>query len=190
VISSLSDLRKAVSRRRVELAAAKQACRDESRSIKQSEKDLAVLEEAQQITQTVAQEVQTKAHSQIAGIVCESLAAIFDDPYEFRIQFERKRGQTEARLVFVREGLEVDPLSAAGGGVVDIAALALRLSCLLLARDRSRVLILDEPLRFLSTGHQDRIRSLLEQLSRDLRVQIVMVLHDEGLRIGRVIDLS
>jgi len=86
--------------------------------------------------------------------------------------------------------LEVDPLSAAGGGVVDIAALALRLSCLLLARDRSRVLILDEPLRFLSTGHQDRIRSLLEQLSRDLRVQIVMVLHDEGLRIGRVIDLS
>ncbi len=147
-------------------------------------------EEAQQILQTVAKVVQQVVHNRIAGVVSRCLESVFDEPYEFRITFDRKRGRTEAELSFVRGGLEVDPLTASGGGVVDVAAFALRLACLKLAKPPIRQLVvLDEPFRFVSVDYRPRVKEMVERLAKDMGIQFVIVTHMEDLRIGKIIEL-
>ncbi len=113
-----------------------------------------------------------------------------DEAYEFKILFERKRGRTEATLRFVRNGLEVDPLSASGGGIVDVAAFALRVACLMLHRPRlSKLVVLDEPFKFVSKEYRDNVRSMLEELAKDLGLQILLVTHIDELETGKVIEV-
>lgn len=146
--------------------------------------------DAQEILQLLAQAIQQQAHTRIAQVVSRCLAAVFDDPYEFKIVFERKRGKTEASLRFVRGDLEVDPLTSAGGGMVDVASFALRLACLILSQPKqSRVIILDEPFKFVSAEFRSDVREMLEQLSADMGVQIIMITHIEELETGKVIEL-
>ena len=147
---------------------------------------------AQQVAQAIAQTLQQRAHRQIASVVSRCLAAVFDDPYEFRIDFERKRGKTEARLVFVRDGLELGGvLDGVGGGVVDVAALGLRLACVLLARPPVRKLVvLDEPFRFVSRDHRPRVRAMVEMLAGELGMQFVVVTHDEAFQLGKVVVIE
>lgn len=148
-------------------------------------------EEAQQIVQAVAETIQEQAHDRIAGVVSRCLATVFDEPYEFRINFERLRGRTEARLVFIREGLAVDPITSSGGGVVDVAAFALRVSCLMLKRPPARrVLVLDEPFRFVSAEYRPRVAKMLEDLSHELGIQFIMVTHIDELRVGAVVEVG
>lgn len=156
-----------------------------------AEAELDAAAEAQTIVQAVAQTVQEEAHDRIAGVVTRCLTTVFEDPYEFKIKFERARGRTEAHLTFVRDGHGVNPIDASGGGVVDVAAFALRLSCLMLSRPaRRRVVVLDEPFKFVSADRRYAVRAMLEQLAGELGVQFIMVTHIEELQCGRVVDLS
>ena len=147
-------------------------------------------QQAQEIIQVLAEAVQQRVHQQISEVVSSCLNVVFDDPYEFKIVFERKRGRTEANLRFVRRNLDVDPMSASGGGAVDVAAFALRVACLILHRPRlSRIIVLDEPFKFVSAEYRPKVRAMLEQLSKKMEVQIIMVTHIEDLVIGKVIQL-
>ena len=148
-------------------------------------------DEAQQIVQAVAEMIQEEAHDRIAGVVSQCLAAVFDKPYEFQIRFERARGRTEARLVFVRGGMEINPIDASGGGVVDVAAFALRLSCLMLARPACRrVMVLDEPFRFVPEEYREHVRIMLEDLAKNMSVQFIMVTHIRELTTGHVVEVN
>lgn len=151
----------------------------------------ALLEEAQQIIRSVAQQLQTQAHQKVAQVVSSCLRAVFNDPYEFKIHFDQKRGKTEARFTLERDGFEVDPLTASGGGVVDVAAFGLRLACLMLSKPRRRrLLILDEPFRMLSANYAQNAADMLEQMSAELGVQIIMVTHQDAYRIGNVVEIG
>lgn len=164
--------------------------REERRRLIRAEDEVTDTEHAQQIVQQLAQTIQQQTHKAIADVVSRCLSTIFDDPYEFRIVFARKRGKTEARLTFERNGKTVDPLSAAGGGVVDVAAFALRLACLVLARPkRRRLIVLDEPFRFVDPDKSKRLATLLQQLAKDMQVQFILVTHKPSLRIGNVIEV-
>jgi len=151
---------------------------------------LACTQDAQEILQLIAQAVQQKAHERISKVVSSCLSTVFDDPYEFKIQFERKRGRTEASLRFLRRGLDVDPLSASGGGMIDVAAFALRVACLMLHRPRlAKVVVIDEGFKFVSSQYRENVRFMLEGLAKDLGVQIIQVTHIEELETGKVIEL-
>lgn len=187
----LKKYRSEINSQLASLALVRSQIKTERAALRKSEERTAAIEEAQELAQTVAAQIQRQVHAQIASVVSRCIETVFDEPYRFNILFERKRGRTEARLVFERDGLEVDPLSAAGGGVVNVAAFGLRLACLLLARPTlRRVLILDEPFRFVSVGLRGRVRALLEGLSEEMGVQIIMVTHDPQLQAGTVIDLG
>lgn len=147
--------------------------------------------EARTILQGIAQQVQERAHKNIATIVSQCLSAVFQDPYEFQIKFEQKRGKTEAVLTFLRDGHEINPIKSSGGGVVDLASFALRLSCVLLAKPRLRkVLILDEPFKMLSVEYIPRVRTMLDRLAEELGVQFIIVTHIEGLRGSSTLRLT
>lgn len=148
------------------------------------------VEEARVIAQTTAQRTQEEAHRHISSIVSKCLEAIFPDPYGFRILFEKKRGKTEARMVFLRDGNEVDPQEAAGGGALDVAAFALRLAALVLARPaRRRLLVLDEPFKNLSAGYRGRAADLLLCLAEEMGIQFVMVTHFSSFQVGKVVQV-
>lgn len=148
---------------------------------------------AQAVLQAVAKLVQEKAHQQITRIVTRCLAAVFDDPYTFELRFEKKRGKTDARPVFVRGGHDHPVDEAVEGGVLDVAAFGLRIAEVLMQRPPvRRLLILDEPFKFPSVkkGYRERTRDLLMTLAEELDFQFVVVTHDPLFEVGKVIDLG
>jgi DNA repair exonuclease SbcCD ATPase subunit len=186
----LQTIRSSVDRELAKHAFAMETMKWETAAIAESEARIKAITEAQQAVQEIAAEIQQQAHRRIASVVTKCLQAVFEDDYELKIHFEQKRGKTEARIVFSKGGMEVDPLTASGGGVVDVAAFALRLACLTLRRPQLRRLVIaDEPFRFLSAEYRPRVRVLLEQLAEELGMQFVIVTHFDDLRIGQVIEL-
>lgn len=148
------------------------------------------LEEALLVSQEVAQQTQEELEYQVSTLVTNALESIFPDPYKFNVSFEIKRGKTEAVLYFTRDGEEIDPLTASGGGVVDVAAFALRLSAFLISNEKPPpVIILDEPFRFVSEEYQPAVAELLEEMSEKLGIQIIMITHVSTLEIGNVIEI-
>lgn len=188
---SLTTWRKFATAQKAKRDAAKEHLKGCRADVAHWEEEYYAAEEAQQIIQAVAETIQEEAHTRIAGVVTKCLATVFDEPYEFKIRFERARGRTEAKLVFTRDGVEVDPMEASGGGAVDVAAFALRLSALLLSRPARRlVVVLDEPFKFVSVQYREGVRAMLEGLSADLGVQFIMVTHIEELHCGTVIRVG
>lgn len=172
------------------LESSRMAVRQEKEELRASRIKVRHTLQAQELIQLVAQAVQQKAHERLATVVSSCLAAVFDDPYEFKIRFERKRGRTEAVLYFSRDGLEVDPMTAAGGGMIDVAAFALRVACLILHRPKLRqVLILDEPFKFVSAEYRSNVRDMLERMAGELKIQIIMITHIGEIATGKIIHI-
>lgn len=187
----LAELIKRSHRERERYRQAKATLAAEKLALVEAESVLVDATEAQRIIQMVAKTVQQEAHHKIAGLVSRCLAAVYDEPYKFRITFEAKRGKTEALFSFEdSEGHEIDPLTASGGGMVDVAAFALRLSAVMLTKQRPRrLLILDEPFRFVSARFQPNVAILLEELARELKMRIIMVTHSPTLAVGNHIKV-
>lgn len=189
-MNNLKQIREDVTKKLGELSSLKEQLELERKEMDSTNKEIEDLLQAQSIAQSVAQTIQQKAHVQIASVVSRCLESVFDEPYLFKILFEQKRGKTEAKLVFERDGMEVDPLTASGGGVIDVASFALRLSCLMLSKPKlRRVLVMDEPFKFVSQGYRENVKSMLEELSKELKIQIIFVTHIEELVTGKVITL-
>ena len=189
---SLNSLQKQITRLAAELSHAKRAVTREKESLLAAKRRLSFALEAQTIVQSVAEDIQQRAHQRIASLVSRCLHTVFGpDSYDFVIRFVKSRGKTEARLSLVRGELEVEPTEASGGGVVDVVGLGLRIACLMLHRPaRRKLLCLDEPLRHLSANYRPAARELIEALSEELEIQFLIVTHDEEFRIGKVVELE
>lgn len=187
----LAETRRRCDRWLVELNHARRQCVQEQEALLALQEKVEHTKQAQAIIQEATAFVQQQVHHQIADVVTRCLEAVFEEPYTFNIRFESKRGRTEASLILERDGLEVDPMTAAGGGVVDVVAFALRLACLSIAHPPVRpLLVLDEPFKFVSAQYLPRVRLLLETLSKEMGVQIVMVTHLGALRTGTIVELG
>lgn len=148
-------------------------------------------EKALVIAQEVAKQTQQELEFRISDIVTASLASIFDDPYEFKVKFDIKRNKTEANLIFLLDGHEVDPLTASGGGVVEIAAFALRIACYLISHPRPMpVLILDEPFKCVSEEYRPKLAELVQTLSHKLGIQVILVTHITEYEMGKIISFN
>ena len=145
-----------------------------------------ILERAQLVIQNAAQQTQAQLEYQVSELVSLALAHVFPQPYTMVLRFENKRGRTEAGLYFKdAEGNEMSPMDASGYGVVDVASFALRLSLWTLCKPRSRAtIILDEPFKFVSKDLQLRVAEMLQDLSARLKLQFIIVTHEEQLIAG------
>jgi len=146
---------------------------------------------ANDLAKSVARDIQARVCGCIAGVVSKCLEGVFDEPYDFKMDFVSRRGRTEVDLTFEKDGQVVDPVSASGGGVVDVASFALRLAAILLSGPKTRrILILDEPFKFLSRIYRPRIRQLLEDLAKEMSMQIIMVTHIDELQTGTIVEVG
>jgi DNA repair exonuclease SbcCD ATPase subunit len=141
----------------------------------------AAIEEVMAYTQEVAKQTQEQIKFQLEDIVNLALNAVYSDKYKFSVLIEAKRGGTEARLVLFNEnGDELDPMSSTGGGVCDILSFALRIALLIISKNE-RVLIMDEPFKFISKDVKEPAIEIIKRISTDLNVQIICITHDEEL---------
>ena len=138
---------------------------------------LEIIDRVQSLLQITAQETQEKLRYHIEDIVQSALDACFPDKYNFKAIFELKRGRTEARLCLESDGEEGDPMDENGGGVVDTISLALRLAVWCLSKT-DNVLLLDEPLKFLSVDLRPLACKIIQGLSSRLKLQLIIVTHD------------
>ncbi len=191
-LASIENLRTKLDKYLVEYTHACRRVEEEDGNLFQARQKLAHSQEAQCLIQEVAERVQTETHSKIASVVTTCLKSVFGKGcYEFKIIFEKKRGKTEARLVFLREGIEIDPLTSSGGGIVDLASFALRVACLVLSTpEKRRLLALDEPMKYLSKEFRPAFARLLETLSEELELQILLITHDLEFQVGEVIEIT
>lgn len=135
---------------------------------------------AQSIVQDAARRTQEELRFHIESIVTMALEAVFAEPYTFVLDFEVKRNRTEAQCWFERYGERVSPIDATGGGAVDIAAFALRVTMWSLGRSRPTI-ILDEPFRFVSRDLQTKAGDMMKMLAEKLGLQFIMVTHNADL---------
>jgi ABC-type cobalamin/Fe3+-siderophores transport system ATPase subunit len=166
---------------------------EEKAALETAQENLRIDLECQRIVQLVAQSAQTYAHGQISEVVTHCLKSVFGgEAPEFSIEFLRKRGKTEAKLRFVRDGHACRPIGGSSGGMVAVAAFALRLAVLMLATPKQRrALFLDEPLKDLhGAEYQKKVAELIMSLADKLKVQFIIVTGLPWLRIGKVIDLN
>ena len=156
-----------------------------NRSVKDHKRSLHRHEQAREVIRAVGLATQQQLQYHISEISSLALEAVFDDPYSLGVEFIQRRNKTECDLYFTRGkdvDNKIDPISASGGGAVDVASFALRTASWAMQVPRSRpVLMLDEPFRYLSTGLLPRAGEMLKQISSELDLQIIMVTHAEEL---------
>lgn len=190
-MKTLTDYRAEVDAAVAEYKLAKRLVAEELKHLANANQKLQDAEQAREVLQTLARMVEEKAHAQIATVVTHAIRAGGWD-YDFKIVFEEKRGKTEARAVFVRNGHELDPVTAAGHGPLDVAALALRLVSIMLSMpQKRRLLILDEPLKNVhGEEHRQKVAALVQALARDLQFQLVVATGLDWLQVGKVIPIG
>jgi len=177
-MTALTDYQNKLTRAQERKRIATESLSQVSAKIGKLKTDAANLEKAQAFIQGVARDTQEHLRFHIENIVQLGLDSCFPGKYKFQLIFEIKRGQTEARLVFVNAaGHEVSPMDANGGGVVDVAAFALRIAAWTLGKT-DNLIVLDEPFRFLSRDLRPRAAAIMSELSKRLNLQFIVVTHD------------
>lgn len=189
----LGDRRKNLDRLRAEYDHVCAQVREEEQALQEGKDYVGRVKQGQVVVQGVARSVQESAHQQISGIVTRCLRAVYaEEAFDFEIGFEEKRGKTEAVLTLRKDGMVLtDPLFETGGGVSDVAAFALRICSLLLSRPaRRRLLVVDEPMKFLNgEEYQRRMGELLQTLAKETGIQMLIATDDPWLKVGKVIEL-
>ncbi len=161
--------------------------------LKQTNRTLHRHELAREVVREVGLKTQQQLQFHISDITSLALESVFNEPYQLKVEFVQRRNKTECDLKFVREDSEMDPLTASGGGAVDVAAFALRIASWSMAHPRTRAtIIFDEPLRFLSVDNQEKASRMIKEISQRLGVQFIIVTHESTLAsyADRVFEVS
>lgn len=172
-------------------------------AVKQKTIHLAHATEVLLIIQQVAKQTQQEFGIEISKLISMAMNYVFENPYQLEIDFVERRERTEADIYFVRDDEWINPMDSSGGGTVDMACFTLQITFLFLwikyvNPNIQRLLLLDEPLRFLSKAYLPRASALIRELSDTLGLQIIMITHLEELaecsskqiRIGQRKEIS
>ena len=137
-----------------------------------------VFGEARDVVNSVMLVTQEQVRSHIEDIASLALGLVYGDGYSLELDYEVKRNQTEITPYLVKCGHRSPPKDAHGGGTVDVCSFALRLALWSLMNPRpAPVFILDEPGKFISRDKQPMFAAMLNRLSIEMLVQIIMVSH-------------
>ena len=143
------------------------------------------LEEAQEILNVTAVIAQDQFKEVVEKLVTEALQYIFGPSYAFEVDSKISRNRSEARFYVLVDGkrrsLDKNKVKL-GGGVLDLVSFALRLAFWAIQiRPTSPVIILDEPLKFLSKDKMEFLGLMLHTLTELLNLQLILISHESDL---------
>lgn len=138
-------------------------------------------EQARDVLNAVMLATQNKVKEFIEDVVTLALRSVFGEGYAFKVNYEVRRGKSEASVFITKGADQFSPEDECGGGILDVASFGLRMSLWALTKNPEPVLILDEPFRFVSVNHQERCAEMLQRVAEMFSVQIILVTHSEVL---------
>lgn len=145
-----------------------------------SKKEKIRWERARELLKEIGLKTQQQLQFHISNLTSMAMEAVFDDPYEVKIEFVPRRNKTECDITFVRKDSERDPMEQTGFGAADICGFALRIAALCIQKEKSRpILVLDEPFKHLSLNYHNAASAMVKEVSDKLGIQIIMVSHSE-----------
>jgi DNA repair exonuclease SbcCD ATPase subunit len=149
-----------------------------AQKIKEDGREARLHEKALIIVKEVGLSMQKQLEYHLAEQVSMAMDAVFDDPYQLKLNFQEKRGKTEVEILFARRDMEFPPIGSAGGGAIDVACFALRIAYWSMRQDMKvrPLLLLDEPFSQLK-GEDANRRALiiLNELAHKINLQIISV---------------
>ena len=182
MISNISAFRRVLEQKKGQRVQIQKSVKEVKNQIKVLKQELIHHERAREIIREVGLITQKQLQVHISDIVSLALEAVFSDSYTLEVDFVERRNRTECDLFFLCNGERIDPITASGGGAVDVASFALRVASWSMALPHSRnTLVLDEPFRYLSTELLPQAGEMLKQLAKEMGLQIIMVTHSDEL---------
>lgn len=122
------------------------------------------------------------ARARLERAVTSALRAVFGPGVSFAVEVGDRRGRPEAEFYVVSEyggdTLKTPVLDARGGGVVDVASLALRAAVAAAVTPPGTPVVLDEPGKHLSEGYSRALGQLLKAIADETGRQFIVVTHD------------
>jgi DNA repair exonuclease SbcCD ATPase subunit len=139
-------------------------------------------EEVHAIWVGIADKIQTSARNHIENTVSMAIQTVFQESFEFKLQFKEERNNITCKPLVVKDGHEYSPKDQMGGGMLDIIGFALRITLWSMRVPRSRnIFILDEPFKFCG-DLTFKAGIMLKKLSEKLKFQVLLVTHDDQLK--------
>ena len=181
-MSSIKNLRSVVEKLKGERGQVEKNLGQSKERLSEYKQSLEKHEEAREVIKQVGLQTQQTLSFHISDVASLALKAVFEEPYDLVADFVQRRNKTECDLWFERDGERMDPMYASGGGAVDVASFALRVASWSMQSPRTRpIIILDEPMKFLSRDLQPQASEMIKELSDRMNIQFIIVTHEPNL---------
>lgn len=187
---NLNNFRTVLDQRKGQKIQIEESIKSSKKSLKEKKTDLIQHEKARELIREAGLKTQQSLSFHISEITSLALESVFaEKAYKLEVEFVERRNKTECDLYFTRnlsketgEYPQIDPMTGAGGGAVDVTTFALRIASWSMQNPRCRnVIILDEPLKNLSKEYQEKGSMMLKEVSKRLGIQFIIVTHEEVL---------
>lgn len=115
----------------------------------------------------------------IEELVTQALQGIFGDNYSFVLENKIARNKPETEFYVIQDGKKRSLKDELGGGVIDVISFAIRIILWAITSDRTdNVIILDEPMKFVSKDKLEMCGEMLRYMSEILNIQFILITHE------------
>lgn len=158
----------------------KQMLKDKKQKLDKLNVNISAYSKAIDILTRTSNLVHKSIVEKVENIVTLAIRHVYDRDFEFKLIYEQKRNNIEARPVIMEGGDEYNIEEDEGGGLIDIISFALRIILWKLQNTTRNLFFLDEPFKW-TGSYIDKAGEMLKYLSKELRFQVVLISHDDSL---------
>ena len=145
--------------------------------------DTKILLELKEFLLSVSASYRDQLCNLFASLVTEALSSIFEKDIRFKINLYSYRNEPAIDISVIEDELEIDPQKSCGGGLNDIISFVIKIIFIHLKKS-SKIIILDEPLKFLSRDYIEQSSNFIRDVSKRMNMQIILVSHKPDLEIS------
>ena len=143
------------------------------------------LEQSKLITQFLAKQNQDKLAVILNKTVTKGIQSVFGGTYQFTMVIETKGETLQAIPTLSKGGFVYSPKSSEGGGVLQMVSLALRVCLLVLLKDPTPIVILDEIFKDVGKKDLGNACKMVKILSEEMNIQFILTTHAK-----EIVDVS
>jgi DNA repair exonuclease SbcCD ATPase subunit len=177
-LKTMKDYRKIIDKLTGRLDYLSVKIKEREKNIKEAEKNLETVIQVQEIVKKLAVETQGRIKYRIEKIIQLALDTCFPEEYVFSLDYSVVSDKTEYKLTFLKDGCEESIMKESGGGLIDVLSFVFRVALWSLSSTRN-VLLLDEPFSALSRDLHEKVGVILQKISKELNIQILMITHND-----------
>lgn len=146
--------------------------------------DINQYEQVNALLQKMSEEQRKLACKKFEELGTIALQFAISPDYEMQVEMTeiRKRPSVNVYIVKKSTGVKTDPLTANGGGIVDIISIAMRIVAMQITDPViDGPIIIDEPFKMVSKEYIPMLAEFLKKIARDFNRQIILITHNEFL---------